>query len=440
MPAYQNAPASPGNISKFKISSNVSDKALDLSGGVVEFRYYESVLSNSITATAVVVDSGYEGDGGSVKAAKGVLDSLPIRGGERTDIAVEDNLGNKLKFKDGLYVNRVRDADPGTQKDVFFLDFASAEFFANEQQRVMQRFEGKISEHVKEIIGTINGKFEQLDNTSLSYNFIGNDRKPFYTCTWLASKAVPDKDVGSRAGFLFYQTRDGFNFRSIDKLFEQDPVKTFIFNNTGETPPEVDANVLDYSIDQDVDLKQNLTLGTYNNRSIYFNPFSMDYYVKEYKYIPENLGAAGRFFGGDMVAEEFTQSPTRLMSHVFDVGAMPNGTGNDQLDQWKSAKTDPNYDAENTMAQSVMRYNQMFSIKTNVTIAADYSIKAGDIVKCKFPEVRGDRKDGTNPQTDGIYMVASVCHRVTPRDSFTKLALVRDSFGTKSGYKSSSAY
>ena len=83
MPAYQNAPASPGNISKFKISSNVSDKALDLSGGVVEFRYYESVLSNNITATAVVVDSGYEGDGGSIKAAKGVLDSLPIRGGER---------------------------------------------------------------------------------------------------------------------------------------------------------------------------------------------------------------------------------------------------------------------------------------------------------------------------------------------------------------------
>ena len=82
----------------------------------------------------------------------------------------------------------------------------------------------------------------------------------------------------------------------------------------------------------------------------------------------------------------------------------------------------------------------MFSIKTNVTIAADYSIKAGDIVKCKFPEVTGDRKDNSNPQTDGIYMVASVCHRVTPRDSFTKLALVRDSFGTKSGYKSSSAY
>ena len=434
----QNAPASPGNIQKFKISSNQSDKAIDLSGGVVEFRYYESVLSNNVTATAVIVDSGYESEGETIKASKGVLDALPIRGGERADIVIEDNNENKLTFKPmkGLYVNRVRDADPGTSKDVFFVDFASKEYFANEQQRVIKRYEGKISDHVKEILNSLGEvKIEQIDNTSLTYNFIGNDRKPFYTCTWLASKAVPDKDVGSRAGFLFYQTRDGFNFRSIDKIFEEEPIKKYMFNNTGEPPVGYDGNILDYSIDSDIDLKQNLTLGTYNSRAIYFNPFSMDYYVKEFKYNPDNIGKAGKYFGGDLVAKEFIETPTRLMSHVFDVGAMPDGTGNEQLEQWKKNSTSPNYDAENTMAQSVMRYNQMFTIKTNITIAADFSIKAGDIIQCDFPEVSGDRVKERNPQTGGIYMVASVCHRVTPRETFTRLALVRDSFGKKTGFK-----
>ena len=434
----QNAPASPGNIQKFKISSNQSDKAIDLSGGVVEFRYYESVLSNNVTATAVIVDSGYESEGETIKASKGVLDALPIRGGERADIVIEDNNENKLTFKPmkGLYVNRVRDADPGTSKDVFFVDFASKEYFANEQQRVIKRYEGKISNHVEEILNSLGEvKIEQIDNTSLTYNFIGNDRKPFYTCTWLASKAVPDKDVGTRAGFLFYQTRDGFNFRSIDKIFEEEPTKKYMFNNTGEPPVGYDGNILDYSIDSDVDLKQNLTLGTYNSRAIYFNPFAMDYYVKEFKYKPDNVGKAGKYFAGDLVAKEFTQTPTRLMSHVFDVGAMPDGTGNEQLEQWKKNSTSPNYDAENTMAQSVMRYNQMFTIKTNITIAADFSIKAGDIIQCDFPEVSGDRVKERNPQTGGIYMVASVCHRVTPRETFTRLALVRDSFGKKTGFK-----
>jgi hypothetical protein len=433
----QNAPTNPGNIQKFKISSNTNGDAVDLSGGVVEFRYYESVLSNNITATAVVVDSGYKSEGETIQTSKGILDALPIRGGERTDIVIEDNNDNKLGFESlkGLYVNRVRDADSGTSSDTFFIDFASKEYFANEQQRVIERYEGKISDHVKKIISSIEGKIEQVDNTSSSYNFIGNDRKPFYTCTWLASKAVPDQDVGSRAGYLFYQTRDGFNFRSIDKIFEQEPVKKYMFNNTGETPTEYDANILDFSIDSDIDLKQNMTLGTYNSRAIYFNPFSMDYYVKEFKYKPDNVGKAGKYFAGDLVAKEFTESPTRLMSHVFDVGTMPNGKGNDQLEQWKKNSTTSNYDAENTMAQSVMRYNQMFTVKTNVTIPADFSIKAGDIVQCDFPEVSGERAKEKNPQTGGIYMVASVCHRVTPRETFTRLALVRDSFGKKTGFK-----
>ena len=431
----QDSLTGPSNIQKFKISSNQGGESADLTGGIVDFRYYESVLSNNVTATAVITDSGFKGEGDKLQEDKGVLDSLPIRGGERTDIVIEDNYGNQLTFKDGLYVNRVRGADPGSQKEVFSIDFASKEFFANEQSRVLGRYEGKISDHVNKIITAMKGTLVKVDNTSLNYNFIGNDRKPFYTCTWLASKAVPDKDVGKRAGYLFYQTRDGFFFRSIDSMFDEDAGKKYILNNTGQLPEGYDANILDYSIESDIDLKQNLTLGTYNSRAIYFNPFAMDYYVKEFKYQADKVGKAGKYFGGDMVAEEFTQTPTRLMSHIFDVGAMPNGTGNDQLAQWKENSTSPNYDAENTMAQSVMRYNQLFSVKTNITIPLDLSIKAGDIVKCDFPQVSGDNKPEKNEQTGGIYMVASVCHRVTQRESFSRLALVRDSFGSKTGFK-----
>jgi len=52
-----------------------------------------------------------------------------------------------------------------------------------------------------------------------------------------------------------------------------------------------------------------------------------------------------------------------------------------------------------------------------------------------FPQVSGNQQTDANEQTGGIYMIASVCHKVTPRESFTRLALVRDSFGTKTGYQ-----
>ena len=51
------------------------------------------------------------------------------------------------------------------------------------------------------------------------------------------------------------------------------------------------------------------------------------------------------------------------------------------------------------MVQSVMRYNQMFTIQTNITIPLDVSIKAGDLIHCDFPELKGSKGTETNDQS-----------------------------------------
>ncbi len=436
-------PAQAGNITKFKISSNLDDNSIDLSAGVVDYRYYESVLSNNITATATIVETGFQTDDkGKPGDAPGTVDGLPIRGGERTDITIEDTYGNELKIDDGLYVNRVRDLDPGTQQDLYFLDFASKEYFANEQTRVVKRYEGKISDNVTTILQDVlqtDMKIE-VDNTAVNYNFIGNEKKPFYMCTWLASKSVPEtvKDssdtVGGAAGYFFFQTREAFNFKGIDNIFSGESTKKFIYNNTPGLPEGYDAKVLTYDINRDIDLGENLMLGTYNNRSIFFNPLSFDYQVVAFniKEQQDKIAIAGKQDKFDTVAEEFTASPTRLMNHVLDVGTLPKGVNSDaQLEEWKNDPTASNYDAANTMVQSIMRYNQIFSIKVNITIPGDFSIKAGDLVTLDVPDVKGSTTKESNTESGGIYMVASVCHKVTPGSSLTSLDLVRDSYGKK---------
>ena len=205
-----------GNIESFQINSNTGGGSVDLSAGVVEYNYYESVLSNTISASATIVETGNEADG----PGRGSLDGLPIRGGERAQIKISDNQGGTLEVP--LYVNRARDAIPGTQQDLYVLDFASQEYFANTQTRVTKRYEGKISDHISSILGDVlpvSGEVD-VDETSLEYNFIGNDRKPFYVCTWLASKSTSQSagtggsgSIGGSAGYLFYQNQKGFNFR-----------------------------------------------------------------------------------------------------------------------------------------------------------------------------------------------------------------------------------
>ena len=134
----------------------------------------------------------------------------------------------------------------------------------------------------------------------------------------------------------------------------------------------------------------------------------------------------------ELIAKEFRQSPSRLMSFVVDTGAIPSGqNAQEQLANWNNDKTKPNFDIKDTAVQSIMRYNQLFTVKTDITIPGDFTIKAGDLVECSFPELSGSESKEVNSETKGKYMVASVCHRVTPDSSTTSLSLVRDSFGGK---------
>ena len=132
------------------------------------------------------------------------------------------------------------------------------------------------------------------------------------------------------------------------------------------------------------------------------------------------------------VSEEFRRPVSRLMSHVLDVGTLPKGKNLDeQLANWKNSPFDPTYDAASTMVQSIMRYNQMFLIKISVVIPGDFSLRAGDLVYCDFPGLTIERNAEVNKKSGGIYMIASLCHRITPRETFTSMTLVRDSFGRK---------
>ena len=439
-----------GNITKFDIQSTDGTKSIDISAGVVELNYYENILSNSVSMTAIVVDTGFtDSELGNV----GIVDGLPLRGGELSDIVVEDSqqTPNKLTFKkdNSLYINRVRDIDPGTQKDLYSIDFAPREYFVNEQSRVVKRYDGNISDNIRQILtkplsngtGLLTQKNVKVDDTLVKYNFIGNDRKPFYVCTWLASKCIP-KEVGKSdgaAGYLFYETCDGYNFRSIDALFNQkygdkNYKKKFIYNNTAEKPREYDSKILSYNIERDIDLGSNLTLGTYSNRSIFFDFYTMDYRVRQYS-VDDNQ--KDKIVTGGLneiltVAEEFRKPVSRLMNHVLDVGTLPAGKdANAQLETWKNTPFDPTYDAARTMVQSVMRYNQMFLIKVNVMIPGDFSLRAGDLIYCDFPGLTIEQNKQVNKESGGIYMIASLCHRITPRETFTSMTLVRDSFGRK---------
>ena len=455
-----------GNIREFEIfqaKEGGGGKSIDASEAIVDIKYYEDVLSNSVSLTATVVESGEtdKKDVGNV----GILDGLPIRGGEPAHIVIEDHDKNKLKFKrdNKLYVNRVKNVLPGTSKDVYSIDFAPRELFANEQCRVVRRYDGKISDNIREIlsketskgVGIKTKKKLDIDETALKFNFIGNDRKPFYVCTWLASKSVPAEagSVGGAAGYLFYETYDGFNFKSIDVLFDKKknkPKGNYIFTNTDDNPKsgQYKGKILSYEIDRDIDLQNQLVIGAYSNRTLFFDFKAYSYQVQNFSVDPpieKSEGEEGERTSNDsskgkietlgkddlpLVSPEFRKPISRLMNRVLDIGVLVEGkTTKEQLEKDKEKPLEPNFDVSKSMVQSVMRYNQMFSIKINIMIAGNFKLRAGDLIYCEFPQLSTEPNTQPNKKSGGLYMISSLCHNLTPRATYTSLTLVRDTFG-----------
>ena len=216
------------------IESRDGERTVDIAPGVVLLEYFEDIFSPTITARLVVVNTGntIEGPDGDLQS---IYHGLPLRGGERVSIKVagnsEENPGldfasDKERY---FYVSSITNIDQTTEQESFILNLFSREAITNETVRVGRRYNTsfKISDSVKDIIKNYLKTPKQIfaDDTQNKYGFIGNMRKPFTLMTWLASKSVPAQVSGkdATAGYVFYETKSGYHFRSIDALVTSEP-------------------------------------------------------------------------------------------------------------------------------------------------------------------------------------------------------------------------
>ena len=176
----------------------------------------------------------YSGEDGKMQS---LYNGFPLRGGERVLLKIAGNSDvNKegLDFsknpKDYFYVASITNVLIDSGKEIFTLNLVPREAITNETTRVGKKFPGSqpISDSVKNILKEYlkTDKLGTIDKTQNPYGFLGNLKNPFTILTWLSSKGVPaTTGKNASAGYLFYQTKDGFNFRSIDDLIDQNPYK-----------------------------------------------------------------------------------------------------------------------------------------------------------------------------------------------------------------------
>ena len=427
------------NIEKIRIASVANEgTSVEVSGGIIELRYYESILQDSPKATYIFADSGNSID------KKSVIEGLPLHGSEPTLIVMTDNYDNEISIE--MVCSKASTLTKDTTKSTVMLTLDTEEHYYNGSSSIRELFEGNIADTIKKIFtatspaGLASVKEVDVEEVGNPLSYYGNGFKAYYILNNLAKKSKPQGGGGLKsAGYFFFGTSEKMIFKSIDSFFDENknPRKlSIIYNNSPDRtkgiPEGYDVKAMSYETDI-ADASKQSEQGSKLTKQITFDPATFNFTHVVMSAI-ETVGNVAQFEPLTTAAEalpkfnsNFLQEAARTTISLLDSGTTKT------LDDSESE----NYTTKDIENQSIMRYNQMFATRVSVTIPGNFSLHAGDLVFFDGPSLREDTKnDEVDTDGGGLYIIASLCHYVSPERTLTKLSLIRDSFGRTGNHTS----
>ena len=384
----------------------------EISAGNPLISYYESIKSPAISLTLTFLDVDQ------------LVSREGITGGEYLSLKVKKEGHDDFEIKADkhfLMLNSVKDVSTSSSKQVATLEFVSVEAIINETARVNKKYTGNVTQTVKELLkgrrGIETKKKLDSDRASNSYSFVGNLKRPFDTIQWLCSKTQSSKDG---YGFLFFETADGYVFKSIEKLLKQKPIEYKKSELPDQNSEPDDFRIIENNLDQTNDIGINCRMGMYANKTIYINVDNATYKTVDFRLEDLKLKKSPK------LPNKLERVPTRLMLRVLDKGALQKGSKRKEIQK------------ENELAiyqsKSYARNNLIFSQSMSIVIPFNPDLRAGKMLDLKFPLRKGSDQETTTYGKDsdddvsGKYLISELKHTLGNNEGTTQLKLIRDVF------------
>ena len=170
-----------------------------------------------------------------------------------------------------------------------------------------------------------------IEDSLNEYNFIGNGRKPYYMMNLLSKQGIPDGYPSRSAGFLFFETSEGFHFKSLEGLFKQKQKKSYIFNNSTDiqgTPAGYDGKILKYQSNATLNVQSKMNMGAYKTKIVLFDAYNCKYMTEthsaygEADVIESVVGQGLPKFNTKFDSENKNEF-TRTTLYMVDSGSLP---------------------------------------------------------------------------------------------------------------------
>ena len=431
------------DVRLFASSGNI----IPLNGLTVSISLFENIFSPTMSGTITLLD------------ANSIVSNLPIIGQEflsfkiKTASITEEGTSVIDFTKNPFSVYKIDQRIEGTNSELITLHFASPEMLRNLRTRVSKSYTNTIDNIAIDVIQNsryINSKKDLfIEETVGVRKIISPNSNPFTFIQKLSSEAI-SKNNGSPF-FLFYENKEGFNFRSLDSLYAQPITAEY---NTGEfyhqeSSGTVVKNVLEeYSrpISHEMvavnDTVSNVRGGLLASDLITYDIYSKKYERKNFRYF-NNFNDYGRLGNSPIYntnfIDEFDNTVDNFTNANIHLHPTSKNNGSDAqhyvLDPTaKNIKSlySPN-GIENTLLPRQSKFVELNKgVSLNVKVHGSTNISVGQIIQFNKQTVGNANESGDfDPYYTGRYIISNLRHifDLAPKKEHSiVMSLVKDGY------------
>ena len=421
--------------------NNVSIKSL-----VVELSYYEDILKGSVTGHLLLSDS------------ISLIERLQLSGGDFLNLSFSKSQGNKDTSSIKKYFRIYRVSERiliNAETENYTLHFCSEELFLSEQSKVSKPYSGqKISDIVYDILNNhlkINDKYISLQETDGLYDFVIPYKKPFEAINWLSTYAIQKNKTG--ADFVFFENSGGFNFISLQNMFNQTEYATYAYSQ--KNAPEMNGvdelgrginGIKSYTFLDTFDSLYGVTSGAFANRLISVDPLTRRYkdtkfdYLKDYVNKVDTLNKV-KNINNSSVINDLKNRFGKTQNQNYD-GVLKVMVSNADQKVAKGISDIPFSVAGDVRVETYVPYRTAqialsHYSRIKLTLSGDPNLTVGRTIKVVLPSSVSN-KDGSgynegnpDPINSGKYLIAAVRHIITTEMRYeTVVEVVKDSFAS----------
>ena len=281
-----------------------------------------------------------------------------------------------------------------------------------------------------------------IEETSGVYNLVVPSLKPFETISWLSTYARPAITGAFGADMLFFETKYGYNFRSIQSMMRQSVYATYKYQQTNlsdnvETFQESTISVLNYEFVKTYDQLDDINSGTFANSVLSLDTLARTANLTKFDYnkYKTNTNVKALDSNGALTPSQnrFGQTQNQTFESKFKLTTSNSGQTKASYIKQQPGSVAKDIAIENYVPNRTAQLSLANYIVVKLTIPGDPGITVGRTIDFSLMTIKPTLNEREPDKFySGKYLVTAVRHIIQSEGVYqTVLEIAKDSLASK---------